>query len=407
MASIHRNDRPRGEEKDLVRKTQLLCVLLMLAFALCSCSGWLDQRSVATSTAPSDSEPDLGPDPVPDPGGDEYPTLIPANSIKIPLTWASLELKGKLIYSIGALDKDNNLIVQIQALGLMTGELNVLYSAIQDGWIYYVSVSPDGKDVVLSYSPPLQSDPHVVQALYVMPLDHSEPPQLLLMPPTREDQYIQAEWSPDGKYIYYTYVNHLDPSDPSRLYPLYKIFRMEYPVSGEVQPELIGQEAYWPRLSSDGLHLVYVSLDPISGDQQLKIADADGGNLQKVVLAGPYVPHDKTTPFFSPDGKRIIFSGNVPGESYRPNWFGKLIGIQAVKAEGQPSDWFSVPVSGGEITQLTHLQAPYLYGSLSPDKKHIVSYGGDQLFIMNPDGSGLTVLVSGLHSFYGTVSWLP
>jgi hypothetical protein len=66
-----------------------------------------------------------------------------------------------------------------------------------------------------------------------------------------------------------------------------------------------------------------------------------------------------------------------------------------------------VPVGGGEITQLTHLQTSYLYGSLSPDKKYIVSYGGDEIFIMKPDGSELTVLISGLHGFYGTVSWLP
>jgi Tol biopolymer transport system component len=382
-------------------------LIIAVTISISSCSGRLDQRPMATSTVPSESEPDLEPDPIPDPGGDEYPTIIPANSIRIPLTWASLELKGKLIYSLGALDKDNNLIVQIQSLGLMTGDLNVLYSAIRDGWIYYVSVSPDGKEVVMSYSPPLQSDPHVVQALYIMPLDHSQPPQLLLMPLTREDQYIQGEWSPDGKYIYYTYVNHLNPSDPNRLYPLYKIFRMKYPLVDGDQPELMAEEAYWPRLSSDGSHLVYVSLDPISGEQHVKIADADGRNVQNVILSGPYIPDDKTAPFFSPDDQSIIFSGNVAGESYQPNWFGKLMGIQAAKAESEPSDWFSVSVHGGEIVQLTHLQAPYLYGSFSPDKKHIVSYEGDELFVMNPDGSGLTVLISGLHSFYGTVSWLP
>jgi hypothetical protein len=65
-----------------------------------------------------------------------------------------------------------------------------------------------------------------------------------------------------------------------------------------------------------------------------------------------------------------------------------------------------VPLGGGKITQLTHVQDPYLYGNLSPDKKHIVSYAGNELFVMNPDGSELTTLISGLHSFYGTVSWI-
>ena len=35
----------------------------------------------------------------------------------------------------------------------------------------------------------------------------------------------------------------------------------------------------------------------------------------------------------------------------------------------------------------------------SPDKKYIVSYGGNALFIMNPDGSELTDVISGLHGF--------
>src|SRR6478672_3245358 len=290
-----------------MNKTRFRCLILIIALAISGCSGKVNQQPAATSTLPSDPSPNKESDSE----GGEYPTIMPSNSVKLPVTWANLNLSGKLVYSLGALDKNNNLIVQLQALDLLNGNLNVLYSAVQDGWIYYASVSPDGKQIAMSYSPPLQSDPHVVQALYGMPLDTSQRPQLLFMPPTREDQYIQVEWSPDGTYIYYTYVNYLNPSDPKRLYPLYKIFRMKYPAG---QPELVAEEAYWPRLSPDGSRLVYVSLDPISGEQHLNIADPDGGRAQEVVLSGSYIPHDKTTPFFSPDGNSILFSGNVGGE---------------------------------------------------------------------------------------------
>ena len=129
--------------------------------------------------------------------------------------------------------------------------------------------------------------------------------------------------------------------------------------------------------------------------------------MQDVVLSGPYIPHDKDAPFFSTDDQSILFSGEVPSESYRPNWFEKLVGIRAAKANGKPSDWWSVPVGGGEITRLTHLQTARLYGSFSPDKKHIVSYGGEEIFVMKPDGSELTILFSGLNLFHGTVSWIP
>jgi len=129
--------------------------------------------------------------------------------------------------------------------------------------------------------------------------------------------------------------------------------------------------------------------------------------VQVVTLSGSYIPYYKEAPFFSPDGKSIIFSGDVPGASYQPTWLEKIMGLRSAKAESEPSDWWSVPVGGGDITRLTHLQTTYLYGSLSPDKKHIVSYGGDEIFIMKPDGSELTVLISGLHRFFGTVSWIP
>jgi Tol biopolymer transport system component len=386
-----------------MKKVSLLCGSLMLILALSSCSGQLDREPAPTSTLQLNLNTTSEPDPVPDPG--ELPTVIPTNAGKIPVTWSNLHLQGKLFYNFGAVDQQNNYIVQIQSLDLATGDINVIYRAIPDAWIYYISASPGAKAIVMSYSPPLQSDPHVVQALYGMPWGSSQPPQLLFLPPTREDEYTQAEWSPDGTYIYYTYVNYLSPNDPNRLYPQYKIFRMKYPQEG--QPKLIADKAYWPRLSSDGLHLVYVSLDPSSGEEHLKVADGDGGNAKDVALFGPYIPQDKTTPFFSPDGKSILFSGSVPDRSYRPEWYERILGMENVHADGQPSDWWSVPVGGGEVTRLTHLYAAYLYGSPSPDGKHVVSYGGNQMFVMNPDGSEQTVLISGLFGFNATLSWIP
>ena len=75
-------------------------------------------------------------------------------------------------------------------------------------------------------------------------------------------------------------------------------------------------------------------LIPFSGEHQLKIADPDGGNSQDVALSGPYIPYDKEAPFFSPDGQSIIISGDVPGQSYQPNWIEKIMGIQSAKADG-------------------------------------------------------------------------
>ena len=277
------------------------------------------------------------------------------DTTQIPVTWSSLNLTGKLIYSMGAIEKDVY-VIRVLSLDLQTGQGTTIYQAPSGAWVYYVSVSPDGEQLVMSFSPPPGTDPEVVQALYVMPIDGSRPPQLLFKPQIREDQYTQAEWPPDGKYIYYTHVNYQFPIDPNRVYPLYQIFRMEYPGG---QPQLIAEEAYWPRLSSDSTRLTYISIDPLSIKQQLIIADADGGNAQEVSLSGSYIPDIKDAPIFSLDEVSILFSAAVPTQSRQPTWFENLMGMRLARANGSvPSDWWSVPINGGELTRLTHIQAP-------------------------------------------------
>ncbi len=371
--------------------THFLRWSLLITLAFSSCSGGNGQAPVGTPTTPPDEYP-------------FFPTAIPANSATIPVTWAHLNLTGKLVYSAGAVDGNNNYIVRILALDLATGVITGIYTAPLNAWIYYVTVSPDGRQLIMSYSPPPGENPDVAQALYTMPLNGSEPPQLLFMPPTAEDQYIQAEWSPDGKYVYYTHVNYRIPDDPNRVSPLYQIFRMAYPNG---QPESIAEGAYWPRLSPDSSRLVYISADPLSVENQLMIADPDGGNAQEVVMSGARVPDKKDAPIFSPDRRSILFSGEVAGESYQPNWFENLTGVQIARASGEPSDWWSVPASGGDITQLTNIRHSGLYASISPDNKYIVSSSKDNIFVMKPDGSELTILISELHGFSGTITWIP
>lgn len=330
-------------------KTSFPFWFILFALALFGCSSETPTASASTPTTPPDEY-------------ENFPTAMPSKSGNIPVTRANLNLTAKLVYAVGGVDVDNNYINQIQSLDLQTGDLTLLYRAPVGASIYYTSVSPDGRQLVMSYSPPSGENPDVVQALYTLPMDGSRPPQLLFTPPTPEDQYTQAEWSPDGKYIYYTHVNYLIPEDPNRASPLYTIFRMAYP-SGQL--ELVAEAAFWPRLSPDSLRLVYTAKDPMTGEYQIKIADANGENAQEVVMSGTYVPEDRDAPIFSPDGGSIIFSGNVPGESYQPNWLDKFTGVLLVRANGEVSDWWSVPVTGGEITRLTRIQTINLFASVS------------------------------------------
>lgn len=360
--------------------------ILICALIASSCSVEINQTVAAAPTPP--------------PENTSVASIIAGlPSTQIPVSWAHLNLSGKLVYVSTAKDGDTS-IATIQMLDLKTGNIATVLST-PGAWIYYATLSPDAKQLIMSYSPASQSDSSSNRILYSMPLNGSATAQPLFTPPTPDDRYTQAEWSPDGKYIYYVHYNHNDAG--GGFYEIYEIYRMTYP---DGKPEKILDQAFWPRLSSDSTKLVYVSLDPANGKNELFRANADGSNSQKIPISGPWIPEIIDAPIFSPDGESILFSAPGPGQGYQPNWFEKVMGIQVAKAHNIPSDWWSVPVSGGVPIQLTHLQTINLFASLSPDKQHIASLSGEGLFVMDLEGSNLTQLVSD-PEVHGTVSWIP
>ena len=374
----------------------LLGVLIVLA--LSSCAVEVDSPTLVTP-APHGPYP---PTAAISTGDIQQSNAIPSTAI--PITWAHLHLTGRLVYT-NAVAVDDVSILQVQILDLVSGRLTTIFEAPKDSWIYYIAVSPDNTQVLISYSPPSE-DQFIDQDLYIMPLDGSQSPRLLFTPPTREDNYIEAEYSPDGKYLYFTHVNLQNPLPAGQVYPAYEIYRMTLPGGPS---ERIAENAYWPRPSTDSAYLAYVSLDLFSlWNNKLFIVDGDSDNSEEVSLRNPLPPDIIDAPVFSPNGQFILFSAPVRTESYQPNWLDKLMGVRVAKAHSNvASDWWSVPVNGGSITQLTNIQSSGLFASFSPDNQHVVSHSTDGIFVMNPDGSEITMLVPNPLSVPGTVRWIP
>ena len=377
-------------------KIYLLVWSLIFALAFSSCSIQVEQPTVATPASTSESI-----SPTVSSGGNSPQTNI-VTTTQVPVTWGDLSLSGRLVY-INGTSVDNVFSLQIQVLNLATGEVTTIFNAPKYSWIYYITVSPDNTQVVMSYSPPPGDNP-VDQDLYIMPLDGSQAPKLLFTPPTKDDDYAEVEWSPDGKYIYFTHVNFQITPQPNQIYPFYEIYRMTFP---DGKPEKVAEKAFWPRVSSDSSHMAYISVDLFLRENKLYIADSNGKNAHEVVLKGQQIPEVKDAPIFSPDGQTLIFSAPVPVQSYQPNWFDKLMGVRIARAHNVPSEWWSVPVTGGTITQLTNIQTTNLFASFAPDGKHIASHSTSGIFVMKPDGSQLTMLVSNPQAVPGTVSWIP
>jgi Tol biopolymer transport system component len=148
-------------------------------------------------------------------------------------------------------------------------------------------------------------------------------------------------------------------------------------------------------------------MDPAAGTNKIFLANADGRNAQEVTLSGAWTPDIIDAPIFSPDGQSILFSAPSPPQTSAPRWVEKLLGIQVAEAHSIPSDWWSVPLTGGIVTRLTNIRATGLFASISPDKRYLASYSGSGLFVMNPDGTNLTLLISDMGGIPGTLNWIP
>jgi Tol biopolymer transport system component len=378
-------------------KVHFAAWFLVLALALSGCSVEINQPTGAT---PSSQNETASPTP---PAMEDSPQPNAITTSKIPVTWDDLNLKGRLVY-INGMDVDNVFSLQIQILNLETGEVTTIFNAPKYSWIYYLTVSPDHKQIVMSYSPPPGENEPADQNIYIMPLDGSQAPRLLFSPPAKEDDYVEVEWSPDGKYIYFTHVNFQITPQPDQIYPLYEIYRMSLP---DGKPEKVAEKAFWPRVSSDSSQIAYISVDLFLRENKIFIADSNGENAHEVILKGQQIPEVKDAPIFAPDGKTLLFSAPVAVQAYQPNWLDKLMGVQVAKAHNVPSDWWSVPVTGGNITQLTNIQSTNLFASFAPDGKHIASHSTSGIFVMNPDGSEITMLIPNPQAVPGTVAWIP
>ncbi|HXQ35802.1 MAG TPA: hypothetical protein VN843_17435, partial [Anaerolineales bacterium] len=290
-----------------------------------------------------------------------------------------------------------SILIDIRSLDLRTGNITTIFQTPDGGWVDAVTVSPDRKQLVLSYLPPGSTPYGNQKALYIMPQDGSAFPRLLFIPPSPEDNYAQPEWSLDGKYIYFTHFKSQSA--------IFDVERMPYP-NGTL--EKLPDNASWPRVSGDSKHLVYVWTDSDTRMNRLYLANADGTDARQIPMTGPLAPNIIDVPMFSADDQSILFSAPNVGQSSIPRVLFPFLHVIEVIADGSiPSDWWSIPLAGGEPEQLTSIQASSLFGDFSPDEHQVAVYSAEGIFAMKPDGTELTAIIDDVGQISGTVSWIP
>ena len=107
----------------------------------------------------------------------------------------------------------------------------------------------------------------------------------------------------------------------------------------------------------------------------------------------------------------IVFSGITAGGPAALSWLEQLLGVRLAYADGNPADWYRLPLAGGQPERMTQISDTSMYGVFAPDGLHIAYISSSGLFVMNADGSGITSLldVNDLPGAVGaaTVNWIP
>jgi Tol biopolymer transport system component len=70
-----------------------------------------------------------------------------------------------------------------------------------------------------------------------------------------------------------------------------------------------------------------------------------------------------------------------------------------------PSDWWRADLESGSVEQVTEIFDQGMFGDFSPSGDRVAFISASGLWVMNPDGSGLTQIISS-GTFYGNIEWV-
>ncbi len=334
-------------------------------------------------------------------------TATPFTVVQPPFPWEGLGISGSIAFLTYNFN-DLAPVPYIVHLRLADGHVVIDWRPPDNAWLANMALSPDGSQLVIAYAPPpANGSPQPgYTGLYSLPgscLTQSCPeaePQPLLAQEGAESS-ITPVWSPDGKYVYFTHIS-TPPGAEGAEFDLERI-----PAAGG-PPEKLISNAIWPRLSPDGSQLAYVAYDPPNGINDLYLAAPDGTHADPLLPPGTFVSVD--APIFTPDGSSIYFSAtgvgpinSGPGGS-ELTWWDRLTGVVVAEANGAPSEWWRMPVDGGQPTKLTQIATAGLSGGFSPDGQWLafISYRGVGLFGLSAEQVTWLVPVTTL----GDVIWL-
>ncbi len=297
---------------------------------------------------------------------------------------------GSLIFT--QLEDSELMLVQMD---VATKDVTTLFVTPDNGWLAFSDAAPDESQILLAYAPPPPAGEiqFGYTNLYTGLLEETITPRMLANELGEGETRFEPTWSADGRYVYYVHVQP-DENDSGFSATMERLDNE----TGEVI--FIASDAIWPRQSPTGAKLAYVTVDPNTAVQELILADADGGNPVSLLPDEMFEAVD--VPFFSLDGTMIYFSGAII-ENEQSFW-DKLLGVKTAVAHNLPSDWWRVPVTGGDPELIADVDEVGLYGTFSPDGRFIAYISQTGVYLMEADGGNIEQLLS--TTAVAGVSWI-
>lgn len=226
--------------------------------------------------------------------------------------------------------------------------------------------SYDGKRLIFQSTRP----PYECDQMFVMNADGSN----VHLVSTGKGRTTCGYFYPDGKHILYASTHLTSPACPPRpdyshgyVWGVYSSFRIFYATdSGRALKQLGPDQGYNAEatLSADGKKIVFTSSR--DGDLDIYTMNPDGSNVRRLTRTLGY----DGGPFFSPDGRWIVYRAHHPTAPDEVARYKSLLAHDLVAP--LQMDLYVMRADGSEQRQITRLGEASFAPSFFPDSRRII-----------------------------------